>query len=147
MSSWDDYVPEEATRLSPGDYRCEVVGVEETTSKSSGLPMIVITVKPNGSNIKIKQYIVKNEYFNRNITSFFDSFGIERGDFNMLGWVGAVGAAKLKEDGDYLKVAWFLSPKQAEKLPPWEGEVPERQTVTVIGDFTEISDDEEDLPF
>ena len=147
MSNWTDYVPEEAARLEPGDYRCEVVAAEETTSKSSGSPMIVITVKPNGSNIKVKQYIVKGEYFNRNITSFFDSFGIERGDFNMLGWIGTVGAARFKEDGDYLKVAWFLSPQQAESLPPWKGPVPERQTVTEIGgDFTEVEDDS-DLPF
>ena len=71
MSSWNDYKPEEGSRLGAGDYRCEVVDVEETTSKSSGKPMIVVTVKPNGSNIKVKQYLVKNEYFNRNITSFF----------------------------------------------------------------------------
>lgn len=146
MSNWTDYVPEEAARLEPGDYRCEVVAAEETTSKSSGSPMIVITVKPNGSNIKVKQYIVKGEYFNRNITSFFDSFGIERGDFNMLGWIGTVGAARFKEDGDYLKVAWFLSPQQAESLPPWKGPVPERQTVTDFGDFS-IVDGDDDLPF
>lgn len=145
MSNWADYVPEEGSRLEPGDYRCVVVAAEETTSQSSGLPMIVITVSPSGSKIKIKQYIVKNEYFNRNITSFFDSFGIERGDFNMLGWVGAVGAAKFKEDGDYLKVAWFLTPKQAEKLPPWKGAMPERQTVTEIGGFG--SEEEDGLPW
>jgi hypothetical protein len=146
MSNWDDYKPEEGSRLGAGDYRCVVVDAEETESKSSGRPMIVITVQPNGSSAKVKQYIVKNEYFNRNMTSFFDSFGIERGDFNMLGWVGAVGAGKFVEDENgYLKVRWFLSPKQAESLPPWKGEVPERQTVTEIGGFEEI--DDADLPF
>jgi hypothetical protein len=147
MSKWNDYKPEEGSRLGAGDYRCVVVDVEEATSKTSGLPMIVITVQPNGSSAKVKQYIVKNEYFNRNMTSFFDSFGIERGDFNMLGWVGAVGAAKFAEDENgYLKVRWFLTPKQAEALPEWKGDMPERQTVTDIGVFAEAEDDGE-LPF
>lgn len=149
MSNWNDYIPEEGgSKLEPGDYRCEVVDVEEKMSKTSGKPMIVITVKINNSPIKVKSYIVKNEYFNRNITSFFDSFGINRGDFNFLGWFGAVGAAKFDEDENgYLKVKWFLSPKQAENLPAWVGPVPERQTVTTIGGGFEEAEDDPDLPF
>lgn len=144
MSNWD-YTRENSTRLSPGDYRVAIVDVQETTSKSSGNPMIVVTVQPNGSNIKIQNYIVKNEYFNRNMTQFFDAFPqIKEGDFNILGWVGCVGAARLKEDENgYLKVAWFISEKKAEKLPAWVGDMPERQTVT---DFTPVESDD-DLPF
>ena len=144
MSNWD-YSREESTRLTPGDYRVQVVDVQETTSKTSGNPMLVITVQPNGSNIKIPNYIVRNEYFNRNMTQFFDAFPqIQEGDFNFLGWVGCVGAARLKEDENgYLKVAWFIDDKRAEKLPPWTGPVPERQTIT---DFAEVADDS-DLPF
>ena len=79
--------------------------------------MIVVTVQPNGSNIKIQNYIVKNEYFNRNMTQFYDAFPqIQEGDFNMLGWVGCVGAARLKEDENgYLKVAWFIDYRRAGK--------------------------------
>lgn len=146
-SKWT-YEREKGTRLSPGDYRVSIVDVQDTISKSSGNPMIVVTVQPNGSGIKIQNYIVKNEYFNRNMTQFFDAFPqIEEGDFNLLGWVGCVGAARLKEDENgYLKVAWFLDARRAEKLPPWQGELPERQTVTEIEGFTEITDDSE-LPF
>lgn len=144
MSNWD-YAREESTRLSPGDYRVAIVDVQETTSKTSGNPMLVITVQANGSNIKIPNYIVRNEYFNRNMTQFFDAFPqIQEGDFNFLGWVGCVGAARLKEDENgFLKVAWFLDSRRAEKLPPWTGPMPERQTVT---DFAEVADDS-DLPF
>ena len=147
MSNWD-YTREESNRLSPGDYRVEIVDVQEAISKTSNNPMLVITVRPNGSNIKIQTYLVKNEHFNRNATQFFDAFPqIQEGDFNILGWVGCVGAARLKEDENgYLKVAWFLDARRAEKLPPWQGDMPERQTVTEIGDgFVEIKDDE--LPF
>lgn len=146
MSDWK-YVREESNRLSAGDYRVEIVDVQETVSKSSGLPMIVVTVRPNGSNIKIQNYMPKNEYFNRNMTQFFDAFPqIEEGDFNLLGWIGCVGAARLKEDENgYLKVAWFINAKRAEKLPPWQGELPERQTVTTLDGFTSV--EEEELPF
>ena len=144
MSNWNDYQREEAPRLEAGDYRVEIVDVEDTTSKASGSPMIVVTVKPNGSNIKIKHYIVKNQYFNRNMTEFFDSFNIDEGDFNFIGWVGAVGAAKLKEDENgYLKVAWFIRKDRTENIPEWVGERPERQTVT---EFKEV-DTTDDLPW
>jgi hypothetical protein len=145
MGTWNDYKPEESTsKIGAGNYRCAVVDVEETISKTSQKPMIVITVLVNGTSIKVKHYIVKNEYFNRNITSFFDSFGIERGDFNFPGWIGAIGAAKfIEDDNGYLKVKFWLNEKQAENLPVWSSKIPERQTVTEIEEPTV----DDDLPF
>lgn len=139
MSNWSDYKPE-VSAAKEGKNRCVLVEAEETASKSSGNPMIVVTVTPNGSKAKVKHYIVKNEYFNRNMTSLFDSFEIERGNFNMLEWANALGAADFGvDDNGYLKVKWFLSPKQAEDLPPWDGPVPERQTVS---DLMEMEEDD-----
>ena len=123
MSNWDRYQREERPRLTPGDYRVEIVSVDETESKN-GNPMLVIGVCPNGSNITINHYIVKNEWFNRNMTDFFDSFNIE-------------------DDRGYLKVQYFIKESRAEKLPPWEGKIPERQELTKI---EEIEDDGE-LPW
>lgn len=143
MGNWD-YHREENSRLEQGDYRVEVIAVEEKQSKS-GNDMIVVTVRPNGSKIKINHYIVKNEYFNRNMTDFFDSFNVAEGDFNFLTWVGAIGAARLKlDENGYLKVGWFINRKKAEVLPPWEGPMPERQTVT---EFATIPIDDPDDPF
>lgn len=146
MSSWNDYKPESGSSVE-GKHRCVIVDAKETTSQTSGLPMWVITVTPNGSKIKVNSYIVKNEFFNRNMTSFFDSFGIERGNFKSLEWINAMGAANFAVDEEgYTKVKWFLTPKQAESLPAWVGPVPERQTVTEIGGFSEI-EGEDELPF
>ena len=145
MSSWDDYKREETPKAQAGDYRCVIIGAEESVSKTSGLPMIVVTVQPNGLTAKVKTYLVRNSYFNRNATQFFDAFpSIGEGNFNFLEWIGAVGAAKfgLDENG-YLTVKWFLTPKQAEKLPEWAGEKPERQTVTELAEI----DGNDDLPF
>ena len=142
--TWDDYKREERARLSPGNYRVEIVSVEETESKA-GNPMLVIGVRPNGSNITIRHYIVKNEWFNRNMTDFFDSFNIDDGDFTLPTWIGAVGAARLKEDEKgYLKVQYFISEDKAEKLPPWEGEMPQRQVLTSLA---ELEEDDGDLPW
>ena len=143
MSNWDSYRREERPRLSPGDYRVEIVSVEEKESKA-GNPMLVIGVQPNGSKIIIYHYIVKNEWFNRNMTNFFDSFNIDDGDFTLPTWIGAVGAARLKEDDKgYLKVQYFISEDRAEKLPPWEGKLPERQELTKLDDV----EDDGELPW
>lgn len=143
MGNWDDYRREERERLSPGNYRVEIVSAEEAESRA-GNPMLVIGVRPNGSKITIKHYIVKNEYFNRNMTDFFDSFNIDDGDFTLPTWVGAVGAAKLKEDDQgYLKVQYFLSQERAKKLPPWDGPLPERQELVQLKEL----EDDGDLPW
>lgn len=145
MSFFDGYKREERSRLTPGDYRVAITNVEETTSRN-GNPMLVVTVQPNGSEIHIKHYLVKNEYFNLNLTDLLDSFGLGE-NFDTLTWVGAVGAARLVEDENgYLKVRYFLSPERAEKLPPWQGKEPERQEVSSLGDGFEMLDDD-DLPF
>ena len=146
MSNWSDYQREERVRIEAGNHRVEIVSAEETISKSSGKPMIIIGIKPNGGEIVIKHYIVKNDYFNQNMTEFFDSFNIEEGDFNFLTWAGAVGAAKLKEDEQgYLKVAWFIKKDKAETLPEWVGDMPERQSVQDGLGLTETMDD--DMPW
>ena len=143
MSNWDSYQREKRPRLFPGNYQVEIVSVEEKESKA-GNPMLVIGIRPNGSNITINHYIVKNEYFNQNMTDFFDSFNIDDGDFTLPTWIGAVGAARLKEDDrGYLKVQYFLDQCRAEKLPPWEGKMPERQELTKLEDI----EDDGDLPW
>jgi len=148
MTNWN-YVREESTNIAAGDHRFEVVSAEEKVSKS-GKNMIVVSLKPNGASFTVNDYIVEGEYFNRKMTQFFDSTGIEEGNFNLLTWVGAVGAARFKEDENgYLKVQYYIDPKRAEKLPPWVGEMPQRQTVTTLGEDLEGAEplDPEDDPF
>lgn len=146
MSMFDDYREEEATCIEPGNHRVVITDAEETISKTSGNPMLVITVQPSGSEIHIKHYIVKNQYFNRNTTELFDSFGISRGNGNLLEWVGAMGAARLVEDENgYLKIKRFLPPEKQDALPPWQGKRPERQQVN--SGFSEPLPNGEDLPF
>ena len=148
MSNWDDFQREdrEESAKVTGRLRCVIVEAEETTSKASGLPMIVVSVRPSGTTFKVKTYLVKNDHFNRNATAFFDAFPeITFGDFNFLSWVGAEGAAMFKEGANgYTELSYFLSPERAADLPPFEGEKPERQTITSLDD---AEDDDSGLPF
>lgn len=145
MSIFDGYRREKRKEIEPGIHRVCITDVKESVS-SKGNPMLIITVQPSGSNIKINHYIVKNDYFNENLTDLYDSFDIPEGDFNYLSWIGAVGAARLIEDSNgYLKVKRFVDRSRQNDLPEWEGEMPERQTVNKS--FAEVSVEDEDLPF
>lgn len=140
------YTRESSSDALVGKYRCVIVDVKDGVSKSSGLPMITIFVRPSGTKFKVMTWLVKNEKFNQNATRFFDAFPeIGDGNFNFVEWIGAEGAAEFGEDErGYTTLKWFISGRQAEGLPPFEGEKPERQTVTK---FEEEEGTDEDLPW
>ena len=147
MSTWDDYQREEREESAKvtGRLRCVIVDVEETESKTSGLPMIIVSVRPSGTVFKVKSYIVKNDHFNRKMTQFFDAFPeIGDGNFSFLEWIGAMGAAMFDlDERGYLKVKYWISADRASLLPEFEGEKPEKQTVTSLED----DPSEDGLPF
>ena len=151
MSNWSDFQREEKERESAvtGKYRVVITdafeGVTGANSKNPGTPMITVKVRPSGRKFSVSYRMVKNDWFNRNMTAFFDAFPeIKFGDFNFLTWVGAEGAAMFKEDDrGYTQVSYWLSPERAEDLPPFEGEKPEKQSITAI----DIEPDDGELPW
>ena len=149
MSVWDSYKREENEHRSniTGKLRCVIVSAECKTSKS-GNPMIEIKVRPSGCKFSVTTWLVKNDSFNRNATQFFDAFPeIGDGNFNFIEWIGAEGAADFGEDDKgYLKVKWWIDAVRASSLPPFEGDKPERQTITTLTE-EEPYDDDDDLPF
>lgn len=131
----------EFEELPEGRYRVMIVGAEMAVSKS-GNDMLVIKLLVSGTKKNLWNYITflddRPEITNRMLTQFFDSFGIEDGDFNLAGYVGKLGGCQVKHDDQgRAKVQYFLSKKQQESLPAWEGEKPA---------FAPIEDDEE-IPF
>ena len=151
MSNWNYQREERGGGGTTGKQRCVIVNAEEKISKS-GNPMIEISVRPSGCKFTVKTYLVQGEYFNRNATAFFDAFPeIPEGNFNLLEWVGAEGAAMFDtDDRGYLKVKYFIDSVKAADLPPFEGDKPERQTVTSLEDDepgADDFDDDGDLPF
>ena len=152
MGNWSDYKRETQERESAvaGKHRVVITEAGEAVtgpnSKKPGTPMIVVKLRPSGRRFSVTHRIVKNDYFNRNMTQFFDAFPeITEGNFSFIEWIGAEGAAMFKEDAQgYTQVSYFLPPERAEGLPPFEGEKPERQIISSLDDDT---DPEDELPF
>ena len=140
--------------IPDGDYRVAILSVDEKVSQK-GNPMLELTLRVNGTYDKIRHYIVKNDWFNRNMSQFFDAFDIEDGDFDFIGWVGAQAVACVREDDrGYPKVSYFIrkGSERVEQAAPWDKTPPERTTVGTLApapgannEFVEVDDDE--LPF
>lgn len=136
----------EFTELEPGKYRLMIVDAEMAVSKS-GNDMLVLKFKVSGTERNLWNYITflddRPEITNRMLTQFFDSFGIEDGNFDLKSYVGKVGGAQVKHevgtDGvERAKISYFLSKKQQESLSPWKGDAP------VV---PAKPDEDDDLPF
>lgn len=143
----------EETRFQPipeGIHRVRIKAADKAVS-AKGNDMIVLQLEVSGYSQLLFHYIVfldaHPEITNRNLTQFFDSFKeIGEGDFNMLSWIGKVGACRVKHEeynGDTVaRVGSFIRADKQEGLPPWKDasgrEVDE-------GGFMKVSA-EDDLP-
>jgi len=132
----------EFEELAEGRYRVMIVDAEMAVSKS-GNDMLVIKMQVSGTKRNLWNYITflddRPEITNRMLTQFFDSFGIDDGNFNLKSYLGKIGGCQVKHDQDgRARVQYFLNKKQQENLPPWQGEAPK---------FEDLSADEEELPF
>lgn len=113
-------------QIPVGDHRVIIDSAEQAVSKN-GNDMLVIKLKVSGYNSMLWHYIVfmdnKPEITNQKLTQFFDSFGIEDGNFNLASYAGKAGAVHVKIDEQgYSKVAWFIHKNKQDKLPPWKGD-------------------------
>ncbi len=148
----NDYEEKDYSPVPAGDHR---VRINDVVAKrfNSGNEGFEITLDVSGYNSKLWYYLVLDpndtKKTNQRIGSFFDSFGITDYDMShFMGWKGKVGAVKVKHekynDQDQAKVAFCLSRKNQDKLPPanFSGTAPAENTT--FGGM-EINDDE--LPF
>lgn len=138
----------EFEEIPEGTYRVAIASAEMAVSKASGNDMLVLRLAVSGYTASIWNYIAflpdRPEVTNGMLTSLFDSFGIEEGDFNLAGYVGKVGAAKIKHDADgRAKISYFLKKDKQSSLPPWKGNLPE--PIQGAGDPFEGDDDK--IPF
>jgi hypothetical protein len=118
------YDPESHFEVPPvGKYRLRVEEAEQAVSKS-GNPMIKVAMSISGFNGRIFHYFVDNEWLQRNIDPFFDSFGIKPGDFNIVNWRGKVGAGTIKhemyQDEPQARIGYFIIRSKQADLPAWQ---------------------------
>lgn len=154
---WSDFTystPKKVER-EPGIYRCLIMNAEQSVSKSSGKNMLVITLRPSGTTANVRAYIVDNEYFDRNVSEFIDAFPALKDGFSInrcFGWRGALGAVKLiVDENGFFKTAKYpwVPFGRTENLPPydWKTADGEPQEMPVYQGFTELEEDDSDLPF
>jgi hypothetical protein len=114
------------TRFDPwpvGPHRLRIEEAEQAVSKNSGNEMFKVTFSASGLPGRLFHYFVDNEFLQRNIDPFFDSFGIQPGNFNVLSWRGKVGAARIKhemyQEQPQAKIAFFILKSKQADLPAW----------------------------
>ena len=146
----NEFEVQEFSIVPAGDHRVRVADVVEKTF-NSGNNGYEITLSVSGYSSKLWFYLVLDpndtKKTNQRIGTFFESFGITDYDMSHYrGWVGKVGAVKVKHE-DYngntsAKVAFCLSKKNQEKLPPAKFNDNAAPTTAVPNVF-----DASDLPF
>lgn len=96
MSYINDYKPAEYNTVfdcKDGDHKIRIKEAKEVMSRTQK-PMIVISYMVQDSNgVPYVDRIVAGDYFDQNMTRFFDAFKIDRGNFNFSTWIGKEAAA------------------------------------------------------
>ena len=140
--------------LPEGKYRIRVRAVQKAESQK-GNEMLVLQFDVSGSAKVLYYYIVfmpdKPEITNGKLTQFFDSFkDIKDGDFDILNWVGKVGACMIKHEeynGEKReRISYFIKADKQKDLPPWQESGTVSPTVTAGTGFAS-SDSGYDVPF
>ena len=131
MINWkfdsNDYEEQSFKPIPVGDHRMRIATAEEQTS-GSGKQMIKLTLEVSGYSSTIWHYIVflpdNQKLTNQKLGELWNSFGIPQGNFDLNGWVGKVGAGKVKHEeynGEQnAKVAYFIGKDRQDKLPAWK---------------------------
>jgi murein L,D-transpeptidase YafK len=122
-----------------GEHYVKIVKAERV-SFQTGSEGLRITLA-NRSNETISHAIVEGDFFNRNLTEFYDTFSIERGDKNLQRWVGRYGWVKVKDGKNGYKQA-VLMPEKASAQPQRNAPPPAPQPT-----YNAPSFNDEDVPF
>lgn len=99
---FDGYEPEPIKkRIVPeGDYTVKVKNVTFQTMHKDGEPdtayiRVECVINYEGFP-EVSIFITKNKSFNSVLTAFYDTFGIQRGDFNFNNWMNKIGVVRIK---------------------------------------------------
>jgi len=122
----NEFEAQEFSIVPVGDHRVRIADVVEKTF-NSGNNGYEVTLTVSAQSSKLWFYLVLDpsdtKKTNQRIGTFFESFGITDYDTSHYrGWVGKVGAVRVRHEeyngSTSAKVAFCLSKKNQEKLPP-----------------------------
>ena len=149
----NEYEAKEFTIIPAGDHRVRISDVVGKTFKS-GNNGFEITLEVSGHGGSLWFYLVLDptdtKKTNQRIGTFFESFGITDYDLSHYrNWIGKVGGVRVKHEeyngSQSAKVAFCLSRKNQDKLPPAKFSATDTTTPTNNTPFVEVGED--DLPF
>ena len=109
---FEGYEPEPIKkRIVPeGDYTVKVKNVTFNTMKKDGeadTAYIRVECVINYEGFpEVSIFITKNKSFNSVLTAFYDTFGIQRGDYNFNNWMNRCGVIRIKhkQKGEYVNM-------------------------------------------
>lgn len=152
----NQYEEKEGFSIIPaGDHRVRIEDVIAKQSKS-GRDMFEITLAVSGHSSRLWYYLVLDpadpKKTNQRIGDFFNSFGIT--DYNMANyprWKGKVGGVRVKHEQyngeNSAKVAFCLSRKNQDKLPPAKFASAAAENAAPVNNFAPITGEDDELPF
>lgn len=134
-----------------GTYRVVIDSADKAISQN-GNDMLVVKMKVSGQSRMLWYYIPflndRPEITNRMLTSLFDSFGIEDGNFNLSSYTGKAGAVVVKhDDSGRAKVSYFIKKEKQDGLPPFVGDAPTPLPQAGPDGFMKMDDSPEYSPF
>ena len=100
MAFINDYKPEEYKVIfncSDGKHEMVIRGARVAKTTTGKQMLEVGFGVREGNDLITASYVerfVEGDYFNQNITKFFDAFKIQRGNFDFKTWVGKMGAGE-----------------------------------------------------
>ena len=123
----EDYQPEDyGVALREGEYTAVIKEARERRSKID-LRMIEVIMEIEGA--RFFHYLVEGEYFNRNVTRFFNTFSIPFYNFEYAEWLGKTGIVEIskgapKADGKVYMEIKKLIPSTANQSAPTRTQPP-----------------------
>ncbi len=82
---YEDYL--KVFDVADGDHTVTIMGAQTKTSQKGSQMLEVSLLVPDAGNMIYIERYVEGEFFNQNMSKFFDAFGIQPGNFNFPSWV------------------------------------------------------------
>jgi hypothetical protein len=118
----DDYTPDHDynNSMTKGEHDVKIVSLEERTSRN-GNRMLAVKLETEGGGTLFYN-IVKNDWFNKNMTRFLDCFRIPTSVLNSQLWINRHGRVYVdkgpeRDDGkQFMEVKYLIVPPAGEKI-------------------------------
>jgi hypothetical protein len=155
MSVFDGYKPDqnyEAPKIEEGEHLLKVVNAKERFSQA-GNELIEIELI-NKDQVKFYYHVVKNEWFDKRLTQFYDAFGIPYNVQNLENWRGSkgiafIGKGKTNQNGKQYMEIKYLVVKQKQNYGQQQQSAPQQKPAQQSTQKNDWGNDgfTDDIPF